>query len=120
MSANVATPAAPGPRLPGGVAEGNYQRILRDPKFQELAGSRRSFGWTLTVLMLIIYYGFILVVAFDKPLLAQKLGDSTTTVGIVVGLGVIVAAFILTAIYVARANGRYDELTRELKQEFGR
>ena len=70
--------------------------------------------------MLVIYYGFILLVAFDKPLLAQKVGDGPTSLGIVLGVGVIASAFVLVAIYVIRANGRFDALTRELRQEVGR
>ncbi len=121
MSTNAAAPAALDPRIAARVGESNYQNILRSPKFQELARSRSSFGWTLTVVMLVIYYGFILLVAYDKPLLAEKIGSGeTTSVGILVGLGVIIAAFLLTLIYVVRANGRYDELTREVKAEFSR
>ena len=117
MSANLAARAAAAPP----VAEADYQdRVLRNPKFQELVASRNSFAWTLTAVMLVIYFGFILLVAFDKPLLATKIGDSTVSVGIVIGLGVIVSAFVLVAIYVARANGRFDALTREMRQEIGR
>ena len=117
MSANLADRAAAAPPL----AEAEYQdRVLRNPKFQELVASRNSFAWTLTALMLVIYFGFILLVAFDKPLLATRIGDSTVSVGIVVGLAVIVSAFILVAIYVARANGRFDALTRAVRREVNR
>jgi len=58
-------------------------------------------------------------VAFDKPLLAQKVGGGTTSLGIVLGLGVIITAFLLTAVYVVRANGRYDDLTDQVKREMG-
>jgi uncharacterized membrane protein (DUF485 family) len=67
--------------------------------------------------MLVIYFGFILLVAFAKPLLATKIGDGVTSFGIILGLGVIVSAFVLTGIYVQRANSRFDELTRRLKRE---
>ena len=120
MSANATASAA---RMSSGVSGsnyGDYQSILRNPKFQELASSRSSFGWTLAILMLIVYAVFILLVAFDKPLLAQQVGAGPTSVGIVLGLAVIIIAFVLTAIYVARANGRYDELTREIREEIGR
>ena len=117
MSANLAARAAAAPPL----TEADYQdRVLRNPKFQELVETRNSFAWTLTALMLIIYFGFVLLVAFDKPLLATKIGDSTVSVGIVAGLAVIISAFILVAIYVVRANGRFDDLTRDVRQEIGR
>jgi uncharacterized membrane protein (DUF485 family) len=119
MSANAAASAALEAREAASVTGDNYQSILRNPKFQELVSSRNTFGWTLGILMLIIYFGFILLVAYDKSLLAEKVGGGTTSLGIVLGLAVIVIAFILTAIYVVRANGRYDELTRELKEEMG-
>ncbi len=102
------------------VGAGEYQAILRSPSFQALVSSRNKFGWTLSILMLVIYLGFILLVAYDKPLLAQKVGGGTTSLGIVLGLGVIVSAFVLTGIYVVRANGRFDELTERLKREVGR
>jgi len=72
----------------------------------------------LAIVMLVIYYGFILIVAFNKEFLGQPLSPgSITTVGIPVGLGVIVSAFVLTGIYVFRANSEFDRLTREIKEE---
>jgi uncharacterized membrane protein (DUF485 family) len=117
MSANLAARAATA--TPSAEAD-DQNRVLRNPKFRELVASRNSFARTLTALMLVIYFGFILLVAFDKPLLATRIGDSTVSVGIVAGLAVLISAFVLVAIYVVRANGRFDELTRELRQEIGR
>jgi uncharacterized membrane protein (DUF485 family) len=67
--------------------------------------------------MLVIYFGFILLVAFAKPLLATKIGDGVTSLGIILGLGVILSAVVLTGIYVQRANSRFDEMTRHLTRE---
>jgi uncharacterized membrane protein (DUF485 family) len=68
--------------------------------------------------MLVIYYGFILVIAFAPKVLGTPLSaGSVITVGIPVGLGVIVSAFVLTGIYVFRANSQFDRLTREIKEE---
>lgn len=120
MSVNGTATAAMKSRVAADVGAGEYQAILRSPSFQALVSSRNKFGWTLSILMLVIYLGFILLVAYDKPLLAQKLGGGTISLGIVLGLGVIVSAFVLTAIYVVRANGRFDELTEQLKREVGR
>jgi uncharacterized membrane protein (DUF485 family) len=95
-----------------------YHKIAENPKFKELVKARTSFAWTLSILMLAVYQGFILLVAYKKELLAQPLfAGSITTVGIPIGLGVIVFAFIITGIYVSRANSRFDELTRQLVQE---
>src|SRR5919107_5265655 len=99
------------------MATSNYERVLRNPSFQQLVRQRAGFAWTLSIAMLVIYFGFILLVAFAKPLLATKIGDGVTSLGIILGLGVIVSAFVLTGIYVQRANSRFDELTRRLTRE---
>lgn len=93
------------------------KRIQANPKYTELVTQRRSFGWMLSIVMLAIYYGFILVVAFNPALLGTKLGAGVTTLGIPVGIAVILSAFILTGIYVVRANGRYDRLIADIKAE---
>ena len=100
------------------MATRDYDRVLQSPRFQELVRQRTSFAWTLTIVMLVIYFGFILLVAFAKPLLAMKIGGGVTSLGILLGLGVIIAAFVLTGIYVYRANSEFDELTRNLTREF--
>ncbi|MFO1422949.1 MAG: DUF485 domain-containing protein [Candidatus Competibacteraceae bacterium] len=92
--------------------------IKSNPKYHELVSKRKTFAWILTILMLVIYYGFILIVAFNKAFLSQQLWTgSITTVGIPIGLGVILSAFALTGIYVFRANSEFDRLTREIKEE---
>ena len=85
-------------------------RIRANPKYQELKRKRSAFGWWLTLLMMVVYYGFILLVAFNKPFLAQRLGDGVMTIGIPIGFGVILFTIIITAIYVKRANGEFDDL----------
>ncbi len=82
------------------MATHDYDRVLRNPRFQELVRQRTRFAWTLSIVMLVIYFGFILLVAFAKPLLATKIGEGVTSLGILLGLGVIVSAFVLTGIYV--------------------
>jgi uncharacterized membrane protein (DUF485 family) len=100
------------------MASRDYDRVIQSPRFQELVRQRTRFAWTLTIVMLVIYFGFILLVAFAKPLLAMKIGGGVTSLGILLGLGVIIAAFVLTGIYVYRANSEFDELTRNLTREF--
>lgn len=91
-------------------------RIKNDPDFIQLTRERSKFAWTLTIVMLVIYFGFVLVIAFDPALLGTPLSEgSVTTVGIPVGVGVIISAFILTGIYVRRANSEFDELTARIK-----
>ncbi|MDN8618704.1 DUF485 domain-containing protein [Variovorax ginsengisoli] len=86
-------------------------RILRDPNYQALKSKRSRFGWWLAAAMMVVYYGFILLVAFDKPFLATRLGSGVTTIGMPIGLAVIVFTIVITGIYVNRANGEYDRLT---------
>ena len=92
--------------------------IEKNPKFQELVATRKSLGWTLSFVMLAIYLGFILLVAFDRSFLGTPIAaGSVMTIGIPIGLAVIVSAFVLTGIYVVKANARYDELTRQIVEE---
>ena len=90
--------------------------IAANPKYQRLVASRSRFGWTLTAIMMVVYYGYIGLIAFDKELLAKPLGAGVMTVGIPVGLGVILFT-IITGIYVRRANSEFDTLTQEIIQE---
>lgn len=92
-------------------------RIEANPKYHELRRKRNTFGWTLTALMMIVYYGYIGLIAFDKQFLAQPLGAGVTTLGIPIALGVIIFTIIITGLYVRRANGEYDRLTAEILKE---
>ena len=94
------------------------KRIRANPKFHELKSKRNVFGWTLTVIMLLAYYGYIAIIAFDKALLAQKLSENgVMTVGIPVGVGLIVFTVAITGLYVRRANSEFDALTEQIVQE---
>jgi len=93
-------------------------RLKNDPDFLKLVRERSKFAWTLTIIMLVIYFGFVLTIAFDPSILGAPLSTgSVTTVGIPVGIAVIVSAFLLTGIYVRRANGEFDELTHRIKMK---
>lgn len=93
-------------------------QIKNDPDFIQLIHKRSRFAWTLTIIMLAIYFGFVLTIAFDPSILGAPLSAGfVTTVGIPVGVGVIVSAFILTGIYIRRANGEFDALSTKIKQK---
>ena len=95
-----------------------YAKIRRNPKFVELVRQRSAFARNLAIAMLVIYFGFILLVAFAKDLLGMPISEgSVTTIGIPIGLFVIVSAFVLTGIYVRKANTTFDELTSEILEE---
>jgi uncharacterized membrane protein (DUF485 family) len=89
-------------------------RVINNPRYQELKAKRSSYGWWLTLAMMVVYYGFIVLVAFNKAFLSQKLGDGVMTIGIPIGFGVIVFTVVITAIYVRRANSEFDDLTAEI------
>ncbi|MBK1693749.1 hypothetical protein CKO09_03200 [Chromatium weissei] len=94
------------------------ETVKAHPRYQELICSRKCFAWNLTVLMLVMYYGFILIIAFAPKLLGTPLSaGAVTTIGIPVGIVIIVAAFILTGIYVSKANGKFDALTKTIRED---
>jgi len=91
-------------------------RVVRDPRYQELKAKRTRFGMWLTLAMMVVYYGFILLVAFNKPFLATRLGAGVMTYAIPIGFGVIVFTVVITAIYVRRANSEYDSLAEQISK----
>ena len=91
-------------------------RIANHPSYRELKAKRTSFGMWLTLSMLVVYYGFILLVAFNKPFLATRLGAGVMTYAIPIGFGVIVFTVVITAIYVRRANSEYDSLAEQISK----
>src|SRR5450631_1305597 len=92
----------------------NYEGIKQNPDYKELIRRRSSLGWSLSLVMLVIYFGFILLVAYAPKFLGTPLGTGVTTIGIPIGLFVIVSAFVLTGIYVSKANSKYDTLIRRI------
>ncbi|ABL72276.1 MULTISPECIES: DUF485 domain-containing protein [Paracoccus] len=93
------------------------ERIAADPNYQSLKAKRSRYGWILTIAMLIVYYGYILLIAFDKEMLAARIGDGVMTWGIPLGFGVIIFTIIITGVYVRRANGEFDELSEKVRRE---
>ena len=94
-----------------------YERVRNNPKFTELVQKRSSFAWRLAITILVIYYTFIMVIAFSPEILGQPIGDGVTTVGIPVGIAIIIICFLLTGIYTKRANSEFDKLTNEIKED---
>ena len=104
-------------RTQGIIDVSNLAKIERDPNYQELVRRRSSLGWMLSLIMLVIYFGFILLVAYAPKFLGTPIGSGVTTIGIPIGLSVIVLAFVLTGIYVRQANSSYDVLIRKIVEE---
>jgi len=93
--------------------------IAADPRYRALVRRRNRFAGVLSAIVLVVYLGFIAVVAFDKPLLAASLRGGATSVGIPVGLGIILLATLLTGLYVRRANGEFDAELAAIRAEHG-
>ncbi len=91
-------------------------RVKKHPTFVDLVQKRNRLSWQIAILMCVIYFAFVFLVAFDRQILAIKLG-ATLTLAFPLGLGVILSAIVLTGFYVARANRVYDQMTREIVED---
>ena len=100
------------------MTEQMVQQIKNNPKYQELISKRSRFAWTLSIIMLVVYYAFIMLIAFSPETLGQKVGTGVMTLGIPVGIFIILLSFVLAGIYVKRANSEFDTLTQEIKTAF--
>ena len=80
-----------------------------------LAAAQWRLALSLTAAMMAIYFGFILLVAFAKPLLGRQLVPGLS-LGTLLGALVIVAAWALILVYVRWANGHYDDTVAALKR----
>ena len=95
-----------------------YERMRSNPKFQELVRTRGRFAWTLSTIVLVGFYGFVMVVAFAPAFLARPVAEgSALTIGVAAGLFIFVAFWLLTVLYVRRANSEFDGLTAEVVKE---
>jgi len=99
-----------------GINEERVQEIVNSASFKDLVSKRLKFSLTLTIIMLVVYFGFILVVAFYKELLAVKIGEHIT-LGLPIGIGIILFAWMLTGVYIRWANKTYDKSVRELRNQ---
>ena len=85
------------------------EKIQSDPRFQVLVAKRSRYAWLLSSVILALYFGFIMVVAFAPDVLGTPLwGGAVTTIGIPVGILIIISAFIITGLYVRRSNTVFD------------
>ena len=95
-----------------------YERMRANPKFLDLVARRGRFAWTLAFVVLIMFYGFVMVVAFNPAALGKPVSEgSMLTVGVAVEFFMFVFFWVLTAVYVKRANSEFDALTQEIVKE---
>lgn len=91
--------------------------IENNPKYIELVSKRNGFSIKLGVFVLVMFYAFILTIAFNKEVLATKIGDGVTTIAFPIALAILVISFITTIIYVRRANGEFEDLINGIKND---
>lgn len=94
-------------------------RIQANPQYQELRRKRNRLGWSLTLAMMVVYYGYISLIAWNKEFLSQHIGSGVTTIGVPIGMAVIVFTILITGFYVYRANSEFDTLTRKVLEAEG-
>ena len=94
------------------------QEILDDKDFQSLSSQKFAICTILTILELVLYFGFIALIAFNKPFLSQKLSGAIT-IGIPIAVGTIILSWVLTGIYIRWANNTYDVLVKKVKEKIG-
>jgi len=101
------------------VEQDLVQRVKSDPNYQKLVRTRSRYGWMLTWAVMIVYYGFTLLNAFDKPFMSSRVGAGVMSWGIPLGLFTILFTIVVTAIYVRRANTEFDALTDAIHRNAG-
>jgi cation/acetate symporter len=95
-----------------------YAHIRNNPKFQQLVTTRSRFAWLLCAVVLVVYYGFMAIVAFNPTWLAQSVGEGRiATIGWPIAAAMMVLFWVLTGLYVVRANGKFDAVNAELIKE---
>ena len=93
------------------------EKIKANPDYRKLVKTRTSYAIKMSIAILVVYFTFILTIAFNPSALATPLSsDTVTTVGIPIGIAIIIFAFILTGLYTKRANGEFDDLSNKIKQ----
>jgi uncharacterized membrane protein (DUF485 family) len=93
-------------------------RLLSSPQFHHLVARRWRVSLVLTACLFAIYYGYILLIAINKPFLSQRT-SGITPIGIPLGVGVIIGSWVLTAIYIVWANRSYDPEVERLRSTSG-
>ncbi len=111
---------------PVSVAKGDgrntksVHELLESADFKALVAKRWSVSMTLLALLFVVYYGYIMLIGTNKEWMSQKLSDApdaVVTIGIPIGVAVIVIAWVLTALYVGWANSKYDPEVERLKAQ---
>ncbi len=92
------------------------RQMLESHEFKQMVSRRWAVSVALTAVLFVVYYGYIVLIAVNKPFMAQRIGE-VTTLGIPLGVAVILLAWVLTAVYVVWANRTHDVEVRRLKDQ---
>ena len=101
------------------VTPDRTRQVLADPGFRELAMARAKLRWGLSIVTLILFFGFIALISTAKSALGANVAGSDIPLGLALALSVIVLVVLLTGFYVQRSNSRFDELARGLNRRSG-
>jgi uncharacterized membrane protein (DUF485 family) len=93
------------------------QRIKNNSKYQELVKKRNGFALKLSIFVLVMFYAYILTIAFNPSILGTLTGEGVMTIAFPIAAAIIIVSFITTLIYVRRANGEFEDLTNEIKAD---
>ena len=96
------------------------QEIMDDPDFKEIVRTRGTVSWILTILELVLYFGFVALIAYNREFLSQKLtAGKAMTIGIPIAVGTIALSWVFTGIYIWWANNKYDTRLRKIREKIG-
>jgi uncharacterized membrane protein (DUF485 family) len=93
------------------------ERVKNNPDFEKLVKKRSSFAWKLSILMLVMYYAFIMLIAFSPSTLGASMSGGVTTIGIPIGIAIILISFVLTGVYTKRANTEFDDMNKKIIED---
>ena len=98
------------------IGKKTVHEILEDEDFKAMVSKKNTFSYFMTILELVLYFGFVALIAYNKPFLATKLSEgSATTIGIPIAVLTIFFSWVLTTIYIFWANSKYDDMVKKIK-----
>jgi uncharacterized membrane protein (DUF485 family) len=102
------------------VAQERAHKIIADPRFRHLASARARLRWSLSIVTLIMFFGFVALISTAKSALGAAVAGSAVPLGLFLAITMIIVVVMLTGFYVYRSNSHFDELVCDLRQEFSR
>ncbi|BBP43609.1 DUF485 domain-containing protein [Thiosulfativibrio zosterae] len=99
--------------------QSTIEKVKSLPQYHQLVKERTSLAWKLSITMLVVYYGYVMLLAFNPDFFKIVVAGEHTTIGFPIGVGIILFAFALTGVYVKKANADFDDLTAQIKREVG-